>query len=238
MPDIFTYEQGNLLIRLLLAHILADFVFQTKKMVENKKWFSGSMLLHICMVFGLTWLFGGRLLLAVLITALHWLTDGLKISAKQKFPDKKSIIFAGDQLMHVLFIILVWAGYLKLFGKLHLPASTILTNYKYSLYLLGYAVVIWPLSYFLKFFLKKFTPGVSADKIQHGGRLIGQFERIIILSFVLLGQYEAIGFLITGKALIRFTDDEKLSSEYVLLGTMMSYALCILTGLLINWQLA
>ena len=35
----FTELQGNFLIKLLLAHLLADFLFQSKKMVENKKWF-------------------------------------------------------------------------------------------------------------------------------------------------------------------------------------------------------
>ncbi len=56
------------------------------------------------------------------------------------------------------------------------------------------------------------------NKIEHGGRRIGQFEqRIIILTFVLLQQYEAIGFLITGKSIIRFAQrDENLRSEYVL----------------------
>lgn len=56
------------------------------------------------------------------------------------------------------------------------------------------------------------------------GYLIGIFERIIILTFVLIHQYEAIGFLITGKSIIRFSSkNEVLKSEYVLLGTMMSY---------------
>jgi hypothetical protein len=55
---------------------------------------------------------------------------------------------------------------------------------------------------------------------------------------VLLGQYAAIGFLITGKSIIRFANnDEHLRSEYVLVGTMMSYALAIMTGAAINWLL-
>ena len=59
---------------------------------------------------------------------------------------------------------------------------------------------------------------------------------IIILTFVLLGQYEAIGFLITGKSIIRFAEQNPdVKSEYVLVGTMMSYSLSILTGLGIHW---
>ena len=71
------------------------------------------------------------------------------------------------------------------------------------------------------------------DQIANNGLRIGIFERIIILTFVILGQYEAIGFLITGKSLLRFASkDESLKSEYVLLGTMMSYAITIIIGVL------
>jgi hypothetical protein len=73
------------------------------------------------------------------------------------------------------------------------------------------------------------------DKLEHGGKLIGIFERIIILTLVLLNQYEAIGFLITGKSIIRFADhNSNLRSEYVLVGTMISYAMALLIGVLIN----
>jgi hypothetical protein len=62
---------------------------------------------------------------------------------------------------------------------------------------------------------------------------------MVILTLVLLGQYEAIGFLITGKSIIRFADtNPKLRSEYVLVGTMMSYALAILMGVFVNYMLS
>ena len=80
------------------------------------------------------------------------------------------------------------------------------------------------------------TPDI---KVENGGKLIGIFERIIILTLVLLNQYEAIGFLITGKSIIRFADkNSDLKSEYVLVGTMMSYALAILIGVITKWLLA
>ena len=51
-------------------------------------------------------------------------------------------------------------------------------------------------------------------------------------------QYEAIGFLITGKSIIRFsgTQEEK-KSEYVLLGTMLSYGLAIVPGVVVRMLL-
>ena len=41
---LFSVAQGNLLIRLLLAHIISDFILQTDKMVKSKKWLSLYML--------------------------------------------------------------------------------------------------------------------------------------------------------------------------------------------------
>jgi hypothetical protein len=47
-----------------------------------------------------------------------------------------------------------------------------------------------------------------------------------------------VGFLITGKSIIRFADhNSNLRSEYVLVGTMMSYAIAIITGVGVKFLL-
>lgn len=76
--------------------------------------------------------------------------------------------------------------------------------------------------------------GPSADTLYDAGKWIGITERIVIFSFVLLNQYEAIGFLIAAKSLLRFREGDNAAkqSEYVLVGTLLSYALAILIGLL------
>ena len=119
------------------------------------------------------------------------------------------------------------------------------TNYELSLYLLTYLWLIYPVGYIIKYVtqgIAQHTDIKPNDKmesnVEHGGKKIGQFERIIILTFVLLNQYEAIGFLITGKSIIRFADhNSNLRSEYVLVGTMMSYAIAILAGVFVNYLL-
>lgn len=69
----------------------------------------------------------------------------------------------------------------------------------------------------------------------HSGKLIGYLERCLILIFVLLSQYEAIGFLIAAKSILRFGEassgTEK--SEYVLAGTLLSLAFALLLGILV-----
>ena len=55
--------------------------------------------------------------------------------------------------------------------------------------------------------------------------------------FVLSGHWEGIGFLIAAKSVFRFVDlreskDRKLT-EYILIGTLLSFALAITTGMLV-----
>jgi hypothetical protein len=111
--------------------------------------------------------------------------------------------------------------------------------------MLAYLWLIYPVGFLIKYASQSITQNTSSltteneTNIEHGGKTIGQYERIIILTLVLLNQYEAIGFLITGKSIIRFADhNSNLRSEYVLVGTMMSYAIAILTGVCVNYLLS
>jgi hypothetical protein len=242
---LFSAEQGNLLIRLLIAHIISDFVLQSNKMVDNKKWFSKYMLLHIAIVFTSTLILSGLWQISVVIAIFHWLIDAIKVEMKTRSNMKPNWLFAADQLLHLLAVAAAWFWYFNLFNKIFQTVTLPFLNYKFSLILLGYALVIYPVGYFIKFATQSIThtnttPIASTESnVEHGGKLIGQFERIIILTLVLLNQYEAIGFLITGKSIIRFADhNSNLRSEYVLVGTMMSYALAILTGVFINYLLS
>jgi Protein of unknown function (DUF3307) len=236
---LFTYEQGNLLVRLLLAHILSDFLLQTDSMVKSKRWFSSSMLAHIGIVFLSTYLLSGCwLLLSIGIAITHWLIDSIKMEL-QKRVYKELTLFIIDQAMHILVIIYFWAFHFQLFSAVFNAIKTPLLNYKTSIILFVYAIIIWPVGFLIGFATKNLIQQNNESNIGSGGKIIGQFERIIILTFVLLNQYEAIGFLITGKSIIRFAGhDENLRSEYVLVGTMMSYAISILIGVLTNWLLS
>jgi hypothetical protein len=244
---LFSAEQGNLLIRLLLAHIISDFVLQSDKMVHSKKWFSKYMLLHIAIVFASTFILSGLWQISIAIALLHWLIDSVKVEIQSRTIIKPNLLFATDQLIHFLIISAAWFWYFDLFDKLFKMVSLPFLNYKFSMILLAYAWIYFPVGYLIKFATQSIThttttpPATAAteNKIEHGGKLIGQFERIIILTLVLLNQYEAIGFLITGKSIIRFADhNSNLRSEYVLVGTMMSYAIALLTGVFVNYLLS
>jgi hypothetical protein len=66
-------------------------------------------------------------------------------------------------------------------------------------------------------------------------------ERLLIYCFILTGHFEAIGFLLAAKSIFRFGDlkeaqDRKLT-EYVLIGTLLSFGIAIATGLLVQYGL-
>jgi hypothetical protein len=222
-------------------------------MVQNKKWFSLEMLYHIATVFLLTFLLSGCLWkISLFIAVLHWITDGSKIQLKSKYENeplnikqlRNKQLFIADQLVHLIIIAGIWFWYFGSSDKILKTISLPFTNYKFSLLLLGYIWLIYPVGYLIKFITHNIAHTNSQNtttqaNVEHGGKLIGQFERIIILTLVLFNQYEAIGFLITGKSIIRFADhNSDLRSEYVLVGTMMSYAIAILTGVVINFLLS
>jgi hypothetical protein len=60
-------------------------------------------------------------------------------------------------------------------------------------------------------------------------------ERLFVLVFIVMGRWDAIGLLITAKSVFRFNDLKESNSrkltEYILIGTLVSFGLAILAGL-------
>jgi hypothetical protein len=79
------------------------------------------------------------------------------------------------------------------------------------------------------------------DSLQNAGNYIGILERLFVFYFVISGHLEAVGFLLAAKSIFRFGDlkeakDRKLT-EYVLIGTLLSFGIAFLVGLLANYSL-
>lgn len=68
----------------------------------------------------------------------------------------------------------------------------------------------------------------ESDALDKAGRLIGYLERLLIVTFILAGEYTAIGFLVAAKGLFRFNDPKK--AEYVIVGTLLSFTTAVLVG--------
>ena len=64
------------------------------------------------------------------------------------------------------------------------------------------------------------------------GRTIGALERALALTFVLLGQYGALGLIVAAKSLARFKAlEDREFAEYFLIGTLASLLLALAGGL-------
>ena len=75
----------------------------------------------------------------------------------------------------------------------------------------------------------------AEPSLPNAGKWIGILERVLVLTFVLTAQFQAIGFLIAAKSILRISVKSeahaRLLSEYVLVGTFISFAIAILIGL-------
>jgi hypothetical protein len=253
------YSMNTLiLIQLLLAHIITDFVLQSKKWVDKKKlnglkseyfWlhvFLSGVLTYIILMQWTNWIVP----LFILIT--HGLIDYWKIN-KEKIldsinegiadPNDKqigTIYFFKDQFLHLVVILLAWLYLTNNFSQV-LPSITIfLTNVKSIAILTSFILVIWPVEMIIGKFTEPFRKEITTtDSLSKAGKYIGISERILVLIFILLGQYAAIGFLIASKSILRVSrnndDEARKKTEYVLIGTLISFTIAIIIGLITTY---
>lgn len=76
---------------------------------------------------------------------------------------------------------------------------------------------------------------IPQSEKENTGELIGIIERLLILTFVLAGNYEAVGFSVAAKSVARFKElDDKNFAEYYLLGTSVSVGIAVAVGMAIK----
>jgi len=103
----------------------------------------------------------------------------------------------------------------------------------------AYFFVLIPASSFIKARLTPFiaplkkNDNASNSSLENAGAVIGRLERIIMLTFIILDEYTAVGFVLALKAAYRFKDtDDHARAEYMLMGTFLSLAITIAVGLI------
>ncbi|MGZ5135249.1 MAG: DUF3307 domain-containing protein [Flavitalea sp.] len=255
MTAFFTYAEGSLLVRILIAHCITDFFLQPNHWVEDKRkniWKSKYLWYH-GLVTGITaWLLVWDLQqwwAILLITGSHILIDTLKLVAGNKVRkvSREFFLFMLDQLLHILVIVIVWLWIIDGWNKMNSLITTLFPDYKLLLRLLGYVLMAGPVGFVIQFLTRRWASEINTtDSLKDAGRWIGILERILILTLVYINEFAAIGFLITAKSLLRVIDkpfypgseshpfSPRKHTEYVLIGTFLSFAIAIITGLVIN----
>ena len=107
----------------------------------------------------------------------------------------------------------------------------------FLIYFLAYFITLGLGHFFIKALLKKFRP-TEVQGVKGAGALIGFLERALVLTFVLLNQYTAIGLVLTAKSIARFEELKKRHfAEYYLIGTLASVLFAVLVGILTSTHL-
>jgi len=224
-------------IRLLLAHLIGDFILQPTRWVLHKqsnkitsKFFYLHILLHFALYMLLLWDLS-LWKIAVTVTVLHFIIDLLKLYFDGLFKNK-SILFFIDQALHIL-VIYCCAFYTDLY------AHTLALFENLDWYLITAIVfVTYPASIIMSKILEGMSNQIETDhkSLPNAGKYIGIIERLFVLIFIVIGRWEVIGLLIAAKSVFRFNDlkerNNRKLTEYILIGTLVSFGLAILAGLL------
>lgn len=232
----------ELLVKLICAHLISDFLFQNKWMCEQKKclktingWMVQVLhtLIHSLMAYLLVaqwtcWL------IPLIIFVSHFVID----VCKAVIGKDGMWTFIFDQVAHlvvILFLFYLYVGHT--FNFLQIPDNL-------WILMVAYILILKPSSIFIEMFYKRWinksTISQKDNKQQkslpNAGKYIGYLERILIVTFMLCGSLEGIGFLLAAKSVFRFGDLQKSedvqSTEYVLIGTFLSFAIAVIIGLM------
>lgn len=225
------------LIKLLLAHLVGDFFLQSNKWVaekEKKKLASSKLYLHVAIHVVLVFLVmadfgaGG---LALSIGVLHYIIDAFKLLFQRE--KTKRFWFFLDQILHVVSVVFCWYVFYKPY-----ISFAFLYDDKVWLMLLGALFLTMPTAIIIRVVIAKFIPEKTTASLQNAGKLIGVLERLLIFIFILTHHFEAVGFLLGAKSIFRFGDLTKANdiklTEYVLIGTLLSFGMAIGVGLLLQ----
>ena len=222
----------GLLLNLLLAHLIGDFALQTSescKHKRDKKWVSVYHYCHALIVFALAWLASWDWAFcwcALVIGVTHFAIDMWK-----SYREENVKWFAVDQMLHIAMM----AGVAWMWCSMNdwsMPVDVAL----YYVAMTIAIIVCWkPSNIFIKLMLKHYSVNMPEEKAGgfNAGALIGDIERWLILAFVLMQHYEALGLLIAAKSIIRFSEKDTEKTEYVLAGTLMSIFIAVLAGVMV-----
>ncbi|MEN8119026.1 MAG: DUF3307 domain-containing protein [Bacteroidota bacterium] len=236
----------DILFRLFAAHILSDFVFQPNSWVSDRKENKAKskyLYMHVGVTGILAYLFMGHythIWVPLIISGTHLLVDIIKSYLK----NDNLWLFILDQIIHLLVIILCWLGFTKQFGITLSLINDFSDNTALWVVILGYILMTIPLSVLISKITQKWSAEINDNteqSLEDAGKWIGILERILIFTFIIIGQFEIIGFLLAAKSVFRFGDlkdkQDRKRTEYILIGTLLSFSAAIFIGMFVKMMI-
>lgn len=161
-----------ILIKLLAAHIIGDFFFQTDKICngKNSNGFKRVkfLIIHSCINAVLAYLFVGMWecwLIPTVVFITHFIIDFIKSYVKKQ----STCVFLIDQLAHILVITILW---IWLTGTELQLCPDLLSDYRIWAIAVCYMLVLKPASILLGTFIAKWTPDGN-DKTVYPTQVLG-----------------------------------------------------------------
>jgi hypothetical protein len=228
-----------ILTKLLLAHIIGDFFLQPEKWVkskEEKTWRSPHLYLHVAVHFSLIMILLQDLALwdiALFIAGTHLLIDLLKTGFQRE--ETRLVWFISDQIAHVAVILFIWY-------HIWVDVNLFPLSFEIWIVLTGLLFITYPASIFIQELMEQWNDQIiidNSESLSGAGRFIGILERLFVFTAVVAGYLQIIGFLLAAKSIFRFGDltrskDRKLT-EYILVGTLLSFLIAIATGMAVGY---
>jgi len=221
-------------LALYLAHLFTDFIFQTSRLVQQKKngraigYFKHGAIHYICALLAAALFLPGatrslRFQFVVIgLTLVHLFIDFCKIQLSKSRPAADTALaFIVDQFAHAITVF--WAA--CLIEQTPLPniarASLCLVREhsdQILLLLVVYVLVIFASGYLIRFVTKPLmrhiglvstrtndpAPHETPAQLSNAGMYIGWLERFLVLTALLLHSPATIGLIIAAKSVARF----------------------------------
>jgi hypothetical protein len=233
-------EFTAIFLRLAIAHCIGDFVLQPSSWITERRarhWRSPRLYAHgvVHGALALVALGGAmRWREALVIAVAHVVVDVLK--SYRDGHGRSARWFVLDQALHLAVIAVIAAslGGIQIGEFIQRHAS----NPASLAVVAAVLVVTRPASFLIATFTSRWDGELLGrkDNLSGAGKWIGLLERLLIVLFVVSDHFDAVGFLLAAKSVFRFGDltnkDERKRTEYVLIGTLLSFAVAIAVGML------
>jgi hypothetical protein len=231
---------------LLTAHLIGDFVLQTRYDVMHKARLP-VLIKHASTIAVLSWVFTGSLGLWFI---LPWIgiTHGATDYVKAKYGDmigNPFNTFLIDQFVHILVIavtavavpamLMYESAWMVMFEGIYMQAMYITCGVVMAVRVGGIVIGIWisPMTDFLE--------PAAKERMERSGKVIGELERLLIFFFVFIGLFNLIGFLLAAKAIFRIgtliSSERKNETEYIIVGTLISFTWALIFAWLTQYLL-
>lgn len=230
----------NLFLILILLHVLGDFYFQSSNIAKLKNQKYKYVVLH-SLIYSLTFLlsfifyeFSISLFIAVfLLNFMHFIIDSIKYILINKIKINKSL-FIIDQVIHILCLLLVVLFFYRTDYIIFIQRFNLNAIQKYLQFIVSVLLIFKPANIFIKNILNKNNINSEIELSNENsplrlGRMIGNFERLLILLLLCVNQYVVIGYIFTAKSIARWKKltEDKDFAEYYLVGTLLSVIISI-----------